>query len=101
MKALKENGKIAWNFAASGTCLTFNEIAGTVMELPEYQTYFTDFIWPWTMLSKKEYEGDRPIYDGVDPTHRPARKTVGGETFAEPARENRHGRKDHRRHSTK
>ncbi len=55
MKALKENGKIAWNFAASGTCLTFNEIAGTVMELPEYQTYFTDFIWPWTMLSKKEY----------------------------------------------
>lgn len=48
-KALKPNGFIAWNFAGAGTCQYFNPIVQSLIQAPQYQSYFSDFEWPWYM----------------------------------------------------
>ena len=55
LRALKAGGKIAWNFAADGTCTTFNETVKEVMNVPLYKGYFEGFEWPWFMPSEDEY----------------------------------------------
>ena len=54
-KALKPNGKIAWNFAGGGTCSNFFEVIREKMKSNKYAEYFKDFEWPWFMPSKAEY----------------------------------------------
>ena len=54
-RALKTNGKIAWNFAGGGTCSNFFEVIREKMKSNKYAEYFKDFEWPWFMPSKAEY----------------------------------------------
>lgn len=53
--ALKPNGLLTWNFAGDGNCTTFFDIVKTVMNLPLYQGFFSEFEWPWYMPTKEEY----------------------------------------------
>ncbi len=55
-KALKTNGRIAWNFAGDGTCALFNETARAMIDSELYREYFQSFEWPWFMPTKTEYE---------------------------------------------
>ncbi len=54
--ALKTSGVIQWNFAAAGTCETFNAAAQSAIREDAFKAYFTDFVWPWFMPSKEQYE---------------------------------------------
>ena len=55
MIALKPNGVILWNFAADGNCSNFFDAIKTVMNMPLYKNFFTEFTWPWYMPTKEEY----------------------------------------------
>ena len=54
--ALKQGGSIHWNFAADGTCTAFYDVVRMKMKEEKYAHYFNDFIWPWFMPSKEQYE---------------------------------------------
>lgn len=55
LRALKRGGRIYWNFAGNGTCAAFNSLMRAIIAEPAYEVYFTDFEWPWVMLSGAEY----------------------------------------------
>lgn len=55
-RALKAGGRIAWNFAADGTCTNFYAVVKEKMKEEEFSGYFRDFAWPWYMPSREEYE---------------------------------------------
>ncbi len=67
-RALKPGGIIQWNFAAAGTCETFNVIAKAVMRESDYRDYFTDFVWPWFMPTVEAYEKLLADFDFVSAT---------------------------------
>ena len=56
LKALKPQGVLLWNFAGDGNCSHFFEVIRSQMALEKYRSYFLDFIWPWFMPSRQEYE---------------------------------------------
>lgn len=56
INALKDNGRIFWNFAAKGNCANFFEVIRAIIKKPEYSPFFTDFQWPWYMPSVDEYK---------------------------------------------
>jgi trans-aconitate methyltransferase len=57
IRALKPNGRLAWNFAGDGTCAAFLETIGKVMDMPFYQEFFRAFESPWYMPKKDDYVG--------------------------------------------
>lgn len=52
----KAGGSIHWNFAEYGICASFYDVVRTEMKKPQYAPFFHDFIWPWFMPSKEQYE---------------------------------------------
>lgn len=54
--ALKPGGVIMWNFAGNGTCSIFFEVIRQKIADSKYAGFFQDFIWPWYMPPKSEYE---------------------------------------------
>jgi len=54
--ALRPDGFIRWNFAGSGNCENFNQVAKQLMDSAPYREFFTEFEWPWFMPSVSEYE---------------------------------------------
>lgn len=55
-RALKKGGRIHWNFAGAGTCVAFCDVVRAKIKEPKYAPYFQDFIWPWFMTSKENYQ---------------------------------------------
>jgi trans-aconitate methyltransferase len=55
LRSMKRDGIIRFNFAAEGNCIHFYKIIKRVMHLPNYETFFKEFIWPWYMPSILEY----------------------------------------------
>lgn len=54
--ALKEGGVILWDFAGDGNCANFFAVIREIIERPQYRQCFRDFVWPWYMPRKSEYE---------------------------------------------
>lgn len=54
-RALKPGGRIAWNFAGTGTCPTFIEVVRAKMAQDEYASCFEGFVWPWYMPTAEDY----------------------------------------------
>ncbi len=52
---LSENAIVRFNFAAHGNCSHFYKIIREAIALDDYQTYFSDFEWPWYMPEVDEY----------------------------------------------
>lgn len=55
-RALKTDGVILWDFAATGNCANFFEVIRNKISEEKYVLYFKDFEWPWFMPSKSQYE---------------------------------------------
>jgi trans-aconitate 2-methyltransferase len=65
-RALAEGGSIRFNFAASGNCAAFLEVARSTMGLTHFRRYFRRFRWPWYMPELEEYRAllsDSPFTD--------------------------------------
>lgn len=60
--ALKDNGKVRFNFAADGNCSSFYKVVREVMLLPEYSAYFSNFVWPWFMPSIEAYQSVAELF---------------------------------------
>lgn len=56
LAALKPGGLISWNFAGDGTCSHFFEVIRELMKAEPYNACFQEFIWPWHMPSRQDYE---------------------------------------------
>jgi trans-aconitate 2-methyltransferase len=55
-RALKNGGKIRFNFAGEGNCSNFNAVVKDMMLMDDYAVHFHDFTWPWYMPSIEEYK---------------------------------------------
>jgi len=55
-RALREEGKVRFNFAAHGNCSNFIRIVKQAMQRDGFRECFTDFEWPWYMPRPLEYE---------------------------------------------
>lgn len=54
--ALKKEGILRFNFAGDGNCSNFIKVVKTKMRSNKFRSYFNDFVWPWFMPCKEEYE---------------------------------------------
>ncbi|CAG0997866.1 Trans-aconitate 2-methyltransferase [Anaerolineales bacterium] len=54
-RALREGGKIRFNFAGDGNCSHFFRVVRESMKKSTFQEYFQNFEWPWYMPSVMEY----------------------------------------------
>ncbi len=54
-KALKAGGVIVWSFAGYGNCSNLNQTLRDAMYMPEFNTLFEGFEWPWYMPDTEEY----------------------------------------------
>ena len=54
--ALRPGGYARLNFAGNGTCPTLIRIIREIMAQASYAKYFTEFLWPWYMPNKIEYQ---------------------------------------------
>lgn len=55
-RALKERGRLLWDFGGAGNCANFIAVARGKIKDEKYAGHFRDFAWPWQMPSKAEYE---------------------------------------------
>lgn len=55
IRALRNRGKIRFNFAGDGNCSHFFRVVRESMEKDAFQEYFQYFEWPWYMPSVTEY----------------------------------------------
>jgi trans-aconitate methyltransferase len=56
-RALKPAGRVRFNFAGQGNCSFFYAVVKKIMRAPEFEFYFSDFVWPWFMPAVPEYRG--------------------------------------------
>jgi Trans-aconitate methyltransferase len=54
--ALKDGGRIRFNFAGHGNCQNFFEVVKEIAKDEEYNTHFKDFEWPWYMPTINQYK---------------------------------------------
>lgn len=54
-RALKDGGRLLWDFAGDGNCSNFFAVIRKEMESEEYRQYFKEFEWPWYMPSREDY----------------------------------------------
>ena len=54
-RALRDGGKIRFNFAGEGNCSHFFRVVRECMKMDTFQEYFRNFEWPWYMPSVPEY----------------------------------------------
>jgi trans-aconitate 2-methyltransferase len=55
-KALRESGRLRFNFAADGNCSHLYKVVRAAIKMPEFQSFFADFSWPWYMPPIAEYQ---------------------------------------------
>lgn len=55
-RALRNGGKIRFNFAGDGNCSHFFRVVREAMAKERFRQYFHDFEWPWYMPAVTEYE---------------------------------------------
>lgn len=55
-RALRDGGRVLWEFAGEGNCLTFFSIVRDLMGEGRWQGLFQGFEWPWFMPSREAYE---------------------------------------------
>jgi trans-aconitate 2-methyltransferase len=55
-QALKDRGKIRFNFAADGNCSHFYRVVRQAMTVKRFSDYFEGFSWPWYMPTIEEYQ---------------------------------------------
>ncbi len=56
-QALKKGGRIAFQLPAKNFCKELFEYTGRAIALLEYENYFKDWLPPWYLPAKEEYEG--------------------------------------------
>jgi trans-aconitate methyltransferase len=54
-RALREGGRLRFNFAGEGNCSYFFAVIREAMAAEEFAGYFAGFDWPWYMPSVEEY----------------------------------------------
>ena len=54
-RALRDNGRIRFNFAGDGNCSNFFRVIREAMSQESFSLYFADFQWPWYMPAIDEY----------------------------------------------
>jgi len=54
-RALRNNGRIRFNFAGDGNCSNFFRIIREAMSQDSFSAYFADFQWPWYMPTVDAY----------------------------------------------
>ena len=55
-QALKNNGRVRFNFAGDGNCQSFFKVMREAMNDNRYRNYFEQFEWPWYMPTLGEYK---------------------------------------------
>ncbi len=55
-KALRDGGRLRFNFAGDGNCSHFFGVVREAMEREEFLSFFAEFEWPWYMPSVDEYK---------------------------------------------
>ncbi len=53
---LRKEGVLLFNFAADGNCTNFLKVIKRAISEKKYQSYFSDFDWPWYMPNVNEYK---------------------------------------------
>jgi trans-aconitate methyltransferase len=56
VKALRDGGKLRFNFAGDGNCAHFFKVIREAMGLDLFKWHFSRFEWPWYMPTIGEYE---------------------------------------------
>lgn len=54
-RALRPHGRVRFNFAGDGNCISFFKVIQEAMAHERYAHFFSDFTWPWYMPSVGEY----------------------------------------------
>jgi len=54
-RALREGGRLRFNFAGEGNCAHFFPVVREAMSAEEFAVHFAGFDWPWYMPSVEEY----------------------------------------------
>jgi len=54
--ALKNRGRIRFNFAGDGNCSNFYKVIKNTITDNKYKKYFNSFVWPWYMPEIKSYQ---------------------------------------------
>ena len=54
-RALREGGRLRFNFAGEGNCSHFFSVIRETMAAKEFEIHFAGFDWPWYMPSVEEY----------------------------------------------
>ncbi|WP_319589104.1 methyltransferase domain-containing protein [uncultured Desulfobulbus sp.] len=54
-RALRNGGRIRFNFASDGNCAHFFKVVREAMARDEFQPSFVEFIWPWYMPTLDDY----------------------------------------------
>ena len=55
VKALRDGGKLRFNFAGDGNCAHFFKVVRETMGLDMFKRHFSRFEWPWYMPTVDEY----------------------------------------------
>jgi len=55
VRALREGGRLRFNFAGEGNCSNFFSVIREAMSAEEFAVHFAGFEWPWYMPSVEEY----------------------------------------------
>lgn len=56
LRALKDDGRVRFNFAADGNCINLFNVIRDAMALEEFNHYFNNFEWPWYMPAMHQYQ---------------------------------------------
>lgn len=55
-RALRDGGRVLWDFAGKGNCKTFFSVVRGLMGEGRWREFFQEFSWPWFMPSRDAYE---------------------------------------------
>jgi len=55
-RALRAGGRLRFNFAGDGNCSHFFAVVREAMAKDEFQSFFSEFDWPWYMPPVEEYK---------------------------------------------
>lgn len=56
LRALKNGGRLRFNFAGDGNCANFFGVVREAISQPRFARHFSSFEWPWFMPRIEEYE---------------------------------------------
>ncbi len=65
-RALREGGRLRFNFAGDGNCANFFAVIREAMVQEEFRSFFPEFKWPWYMPAVDEYKALPELGDFQD-----------------------------------